>query len=440
MILKASQRSGAAQLGQHLLKTEENEHVEVHEVRGFMSESVMGAMKEAQAMAKGTRCKQYLFSVSLNPPETENVPVEVFEGALSAIEEKLGLTGQPRMVVFHEKEGRRHAHAVWSRIDAETMTAKQLSFFKSKLRDVSKALYLENGWKMPTGLMDSKARDPRNFTLAEWQQAKRAELDAKAVKGIAQECWAVSDNAQTFAHALEERGLYLAKGDRRSHVAVTYEGEVFALSRLIGVKAKDVTAKIGKADDLRSVAETKAHIAEAIAPRLDTYLKQAKTQAKAAMKPLHDKRLAMRDAHQAERRRMEQGQRERWQRETVERAVRLRTGVRGMWDRLTGDRAKVIKQNEVEAYWGLRRDRDQRQSMLDAQHKERQELQVRVRQTRERHARQIMELHKQAANYRLMRDGNGQSRSIRGEFSRKAGEAREPRGRNNPTRGLELGR
>nr|WP_245842999.1 relaxase/mobilization nuclease domain-containing protein [Sphingomonas laterariae] len=413
---------------------------EVHEVRGFMSESVMGAMKEAQAMAKGTRCKQYLFSVSLNPPETENVPVDVFEGALSAIEEKLGLAGQPRMVIFHEKEGRRHAHAVWSRIDAETMTAKQLSFFKSKLRDVSKALYLENGWKMPTGLMDSKARDPRNFTLAEWQQAKRTELDAKAVKGIAQECWAVSDNAQTFAHALEERGLYLAKGDRRSHVAVTYEGEVFALSRLIGMKTKDVTAKLGRPDNLRSVAETKAHIAESIAPRLDTYLKQAKTQAKAAMKPLHDKRLAMRDVHQAERRRMEQGQRERWQRETMERAARLRTGVRGMWDRLTGDRAKVIKQNEIEAYWGLRRDRDQRRSMLDAQHKERRELQVRIRQTRERHARQILELHKQAANYRLMRDGNTQSRSIRSEFSRKAGEAREPRGRNNSSRGLELGR
>lgn len=289
MILKASQRSGAAQLGQHLLKTEENEHVEVHEVRGFMSENVMGAMKEAQAMAKGTRCKQYLFSVSLNPPETENVAIEVFEGALASIEDKLGLRGQPRMVVFHEKEGRRHAHAVWSRIDAETMTAKQLSFFKSKLREVSKQLYLENGWKMPSGLMDSKARDPRNFTLDEWQQAKRAGLDAKSVKGIVQECWAVSDNAQTFAHALEERGLYLAKGDRRSHVAVTYEGEVFALSRLIGVKAKDVTARLGKADTLRSVEETKAHIANAIAPRLDGFLKEAKRMARDALKPLAEK-------------------------------------------------------------------------------------------------------------------------------------------------------
>ena len=437
MILKASQRSGAAQLGQHLLKTEENEHVEVHEVRGFMSENVMGAMKEAQAMASGTRCKQYLFSVSLNPPETENVAVEVFEGALASIEEKLGLQGQPRMVVFHEKEGRRHAHAVWSRIDAETMTAKQLSFFKSKLRDVSKQLYMENGWKMPTGLMDSKACDPKNFTLQEWQQAKRAGLDAKSLKGIVQECWAVSDNVQTFSHALEERGLYLAKGDRRAHVAVTYEGEVFALSRLIGVKSKDVTARLGKADGLRSVEATKAHLAEAIVPRLDGFLKEAKRMARDALKPLAEKKEELRKAHTFERERMAKGQRERWTRETQERASRLRSGVRGLWDRLTGDHSKTVKKNEVEAYWSLRRDRDQRQAMLNAQHAERRKLQEQIRQTRERHARQILELHNQAANYRLMRDGNQQS--IRSEFSRKAGEARE-QGREAPTRGLELGR
>ena len=47
MILKASQRSGAKQLGLHLMKTEENEHVEVHEVSGFMSDDLMAAMKEA---------------------------------------------------------------------------------------------------------------------------------------------------------------------------------------------------------------------------------------------------------------------------------------------------------------------------------------------------------------------------------------------------------
>lgn len=140
MIIKASQRSEAKQLGQHLLKTEENEHVEIHEVSGFMSETVAGAMREAYALSRWTKCQQYLFSVSLNPPPGESARIEVFENALRAIEERTGLTGQPRIVVSHEKEGRRHCHAVWSRIDAETMTAKPLSFFKSKLRDVAKQL------------------------------------------------------------------------------------------------------------------------------------------------------------------------------------------------------------------------------------------------------------------------------------------------------------
>ena len=170
MILKGSQRSGAKQLGLHLLKTEENEHVELHEIRGFISDDVIGALREAEAIAKGTKCRQYLFSVSLNPPQTENVRIETFEQAIRSIEERNGLTDQPRVIIFHEKEGRRHAHAVWSRIDAETMTAKPMSFYKNKLQEVSRQLYLENGWKMPRGLVDSKERDPRNFSLAEWQQ------------------------------------------------------------------------------------------------------------------------------------------------------------------------------------------------------------------------------------------------------------------------------
>ncbi len=78
MILKGSQRGGARQLGDHLLKTTENEHVEVHEVRGFMASDILGALREAEAVSKGTRCKQFLFSVSLNPLQKEDVRVESF--------------------------------------------------------------------------------------------------------------------------------------------------------------------------------------------------------------------------------------------------------------------------------------------------------------------------------------------------------------------------
>ena len=58
MILKGSQRGNAAQLARHLLNLRENEHVELHELRGCSSEGLLDALHEAEAIARGTRCKQ----------------------------------------------------------------------------------------------------------------------------------------------------------------------------------------------------------------------------------------------------------------------------------------------------------------------------------------------------------------------------------------------
>lgn len=412
MILKASQRSGAKQLGLHLLKTEENEHVEIHEISGFVADDLMGAMKEAHALSLGTKCKQHLFSVSLNPPAQESVRAEVFEHACHLIEERMGLQGQPRIIVFHEKEGRRHAHAVWSRIDAQTMTARPLPFFKTKLRDVSRQLYLENGWKMPEGLADSRLRDPRNFTLAEWQQAKRAGIDAKQVKQTIQECWAVSDNVASFAKALEARGLFLAKGDRRGYVAVSMEGEAFSIARMTGKKSKEITAKLGKPDDLRSVPDTIRHIGETVAPMLSRHIAEAKRMGVTALKPLHDQRRAMTDQHRAERDRLDRMQRERRDAEQKARAARLRRGLGGIWDRLTRRHSRVQKQNEAEAFFGMQRDRVQRDELVFAQMKDRQALQHKIVQVRSRHAEQILDLYRDAGRYRGMaRDGQADGRA-----------------------------
>lgn len=195
MILKGSQRGNAAQLARHLLNATDNEHIELHEVRGFLGHDLDGALAEADAIARGTRCRQFLFSLSLSPPETESVPAQSFEAAVEMVEQKLGLEGQPRVIIFHEKEGRRHAHAVWSRIDAETMTAKNLPFFKTRLMEVSRELYLEHVWDMPKGFIDREFRNPLNFMRAEWQQAKRVKQDPRLVKAMFRECWQRSDGA-----------------------------------------------------------------------------------------------------------------------------------------------------------------------------------------------------------------------------------------------------
>lgn len=85
MILDGNQRGGARDLARHLMKTE-NEHIEIHEIRGVAAVSVMGALREAQAISRGTKCRQSLYSLSLSPPEAESVPVAAFEKAIEQAE------------------------------------------------------------------------------------------------------------------------------------------------------------------------------------------------------------------------------------------------------------------------------------------------------------------------------------------------------------------
>jgi len=58
---------------------------------------------------------------SINTRADERLPPEQRMQAIDRLEKDLGLTGQPRAVVVHEKEGREHCHVVWSRIDLDKM-------------------------------------------------------------------------------------------------------------------------------------------------------------------------------------------------------------------------------------------------------------------------------------------------------------------------------
>ncbi|MEM9030488.1 MAG: relaxase/mobilization nuclease domain-containing protein [Pseudomonadota bacterium] len=392
MILKASQRGGGKQLAVHLLRADENEHVSVHELRGFMSDDLTGALKEAHAVSRGTKCKQFLFSVSLNPPQDKHVAVETFETAITRIEEKNGLSGHPRAVVFHEKEGRRHAHAVWSRVDAETMTAKNLPYFKTKLWDLSREIYLEQGWQLPKGLMNSAARDPRSFTLADWQLAKREGVHAHDLKTMMAECWATSDSRNAFAQALSERGMVLAKGDRRGHVAVTHEGNVLSVARYAGKTTKEIRARLGDAHDLPGVVDAKEKLATQMSDAVRRHIQDAKAKHQTRMAPLDKQRRAMTEAHRAERAKLADKQRTRWLSETTDRAARFPRGFSGLWSRFTGDYARIRAQNEHDAYTGLQRDRLQRQRLIDAQLDERRKLQADIEAARREHATLLLKL------------------------------------------------
>ena len=356
MILVGSQRGGAGDLARHLLK-EENEHVLVHEVRGFAAEDLHGAFKEVEATARGTQCQKFLFSLSLNAPPGERATTEDYEQAISKVEAKLGLANQPRAIVFHEKDGRRHCHAVWSRIDGQEMKAIPLSYSKLKLQEVSRELFLQHEWTMPRGLLHSRDRDPRNLTLAEWQQAKRTGQDPREVKALIQDCWTASDNRQSLQAALREQGLRLARGERRGHVVIDRQGETYALARWAGVKTKEVKAKIGAPSLLPAIEDARADLARDEVTGLEKLRREQAKRTKALHDKLQTEKRAQIEKHRQERDAFNAKLRQRSEGEARERQARLRTGMRGWLDRLTGQRTKTIKQNEMEALKALQRDR-----------------------------------------------------------------------------------
>jgi len=178
---------------------------------------------------------------------------------------------------------------------------------------------------------------------------------------------------------------------------VTYEGEVLSIPRILGIKTKDVRAKLGQADDLRSVDTTRTHIAGVVAPRLKALIAAADKAKAGEMAPLDQKRMMMKEQHGLERKRLDQGQRQRADAEAKTRAERFRKGVAGLWDRVTGQHGRIARQNETEAFQSLQRDRLHRNGLIADQLRERQTLQCEIVIVRARYASRIAELHRDLA-------------------------------------------
>ena len=260
MIIKASQRGFARNLANHLASTNDNDHVTLMEIRGVIGQSIHAALLEMEAISQGTRCRKPFFSVSFNPPPNVDVSHKAFEQAFDALEESLGLQGQPRIAVFHEKSARRHAHVVWLRVQIDAMKAIRMSHFKRKCVELSRLLYLRHGWDMPAGFKDSRLKDPFGLSTAEWQQNLRQNIDPKEIKALCQAAWKQSASLLEFQKELEEKGLFLASGDRRVFVVVDRACKVYSLSRYGGIASRALNERFAKPDLLHSVQVIKKKI------------------------------------------------------------------------------------------------------------------------------------------------------------------------------------
>jgi hypothetical protein len=256
LILKGNQRAGGQQLAAHLMNAFDNERVEIADVRGAVAQDLSGAFAEWSAQARATRCKKNLYSLSLNPDQSQgHLTREQYFELLDRTERSLKLVGQPRAVVFHEKRDkdgvlREHCHAVWSRIDTEKAKAVQIAHDRLKLRTVAREFARDHGLELPDGMKKDGRRDRFNDrakqeNLADRQQQERTGISKAQRMGDIATCWKETGNGAAFVQALEAKGYYLARGNRRTFVVVDLNGEVHSLARQVeGVRTKELKERL----------------------------------------------------------------------------------------------------------------------------------------------------------------------------------------------------
>lgn len=244
MIPFSSQRGLGQDLATHLLNEHDNEVMELVDLRGSVADDLHGAFAEWELQAHYlTKCERYLYSLSVNPdPRQPALSQDQYFDYINRIEEKLGLSGQPRAVVFHTKHDRTHAHVVWSRINLEQEKAIQLSHDRPKLMDVTKEFARDHGLYLPDGYYkDGNEKSQQNSLYEQHQQNTTGITKAERMKQVT-EAWKQSDSAKAFVHALREKGYILATG-KRPYVLVDIYGEMNALPKLISdkqVRTKDI--------------------------------------------------------------------------------------------------------------------------------------------------------------------------------------------------------
>lgn len=264
IIINGGSRSGGAWWSKHLGNAETNEQVQVIEYRDLSAGTMREAFREMEALAAGTKCQNYFYQANINPRADEVLTPAQWREAVDKLERNLGLTGQPRFVVQHEKEGRVHQHVVWSRIDVENGVAISDSLtartHERTSRELEITFDLERGKSVLVPDRDFDRPDRRS---KKWETFRGADtgIDPKAMKAeltaIRQHC----DNGTSFRAALEESGSYvLARGDRRDYVIIDRFGDDHSLARRLDLRAAELRRFMADLDPatVPSVDEAKA--------------------------------------------------------------------------------------------------------------------------------------------------------------------------------------
>lgn len=269
VIIKTALNPHAGNLYRHLTRTDDgNEKVRLVEVRGCVSEDLLGSLREMKATAAGSRCTKSFYHVSFAAPPADASRLQGDETWLycaNQLEREFGLENHARAVVHHFKDGRWHQHVVWNRMDPETGKAAQLSHEHRRAIKVARALERDLGLTPVSNERPPQRQGQRPPKPWEAESARRTKVDADLVRDEIRASWQSADSGQAFVAALQERGLLLAKGDQRPYVILDGSGNFYALSGRVlpGESSRTILDRLwGMDGGLPTLEEGRALIAE----------------------------------------------------------------------------------------------------------------------------------------------------------------------------------
>jgi hypothetical protein len=225
MVIRGKTRGNGKQLASYLTRKGENERVQIMDIRGTaFPADIHKSLLEMSLTSELTKSDKGLFHAQLNPAygDDKQMTREDWLRAAELVEQELGLSGQKRVMVMHEKKGRIHAHVVWERYDHD----------KGIMREDSYTHYAMG-----------RARKTIEKELNHTQTPERNQ-DRPTMKRELTQLWRETKTGKEFQEKAAELGYTIAV-DRSSHPfnVVNEKGRAFNIVSLIDdkqVKVKQV--------------------------------------------------------------------------------------------------------------------------------------------------------------------------------------------------------
>ena len=222
MVIRGKTRGNGKQLGSYLMKQAENDAVHVLDIRGTgQLDDIHYSLLEMSLTSELTKSDKGLYHAQMNPAygDDKKMTREDWLKAADILESELGLTGQKRVIVLHDKKDRLHAHVVWERYDHDKGIMVSDSYSRYAQDRARKTIEKE-----------------LNHTPTPHRNAKRPEMKVELT-----ELWNATETGGDFIKAISKKGYTVAVGKDRPYMIVDDTGRSFDLVRQLNkVKTKEV--------------------------------------------------------------------------------------------------------------------------------------------------------------------------------------------------------